>query len=318
MWRQIQRDSFTDVHALASFLELDDKNRSQLLTSPKFPLLLPRRIAEKMAKNSLQDPIALQFLPFISEMQSQEGFISEPVADASFRKSDKLLQKYEGRALLIACGACAMNCRFCFRQNFSYEHQRRGFENELTYLRSQTSLHEVILSGGDPLNLSDESLKQLLQELSLIDHLRVIRFHTRFPIGIPERITDNFLSLLKASSKQVVFILHINHAKELDSDILTALKKIAQLGIPLLSQTVLLKGVNDDVDALHTLFLTLISNGIIPYYLHQLDRVQGAHHFEVSPETGLALIARLKERLPGYAVPTYVQEIPGMRSKTPI
>jgi len=318
MWRKIQRESFTDVGKLADFLELDQNNRSFLLRNKKFPLLLPRRLAEKISKNSLDDPLARQFLPVFAETHKAAGFALDPVSDASFQKASKLLHKYQGRALLIACGGCAMNCRYCFRQNFSYEIKRKGFDNEIAYLKSHRDIHEVILSGGDPLNLSDESLKNLFDELSKIDHIKIIRFHTRFPIGIPERITNSFISLLKEVNKQIIFVIHTNHARELDDDVLFALQKIRELGIPILSQSVLLYGVNDKVDTLKDLFFKLIFHGIIPYYLHQLDQVEGATHFEVSPSKGLVLLEELRKEMPGYAIPSFVCEIPGKQSKTQV
>ncbi len=185
-------------------------------------------------------------------------------------------------------------------------------------IENDPTIEEVILSGGDPLSLSDETLKRLIENLGTISHLKLLRFHTRFPIGIPERITDAFLEVLKASPLQVIFVVHVNHPNELDDDILSSLKKISALGTPILCQSVLLSGVNDDVKTLKTLFMTLVSHGIIPYYLHQLDRIKQGHHFEVSREKGLKLVEKLREKLPGYAIPKYVQEIPFKRSKTEV
>lgn len=303
---------------MADFLELDSEKRKSLFRNKNFILNLPLRLAEKIEKNTLEDPLLRQFVGLQEEALSSLGYQDDPVDDQSFRCSPKMLKKYEGRALLVTTAACAMHCRYCFRQNFSYETQEPSFEKELAWIAQDTSLHEVILSGGDPLSLPDKRLAQLLQALSGISHVQKIRFHTRFPIGIPERITDSFLALLQAIRPQVWFVVHINHPRELDQQVVEALAKIRALGIPLLNQSVLLKGVNNDVSTLYELMMQLIDHGIVPYYLHQLDRVQGAAHFEVEQSKGEALIEALRSRLPGYAVPTYVQEIPGKKSKTPL
>ena len=210
-----------------------------------------------------------------------------------------------------------MNCRFCFRQNYPYPHQGL-LDKEFDAISSDPSLYEIILSGGDPLSLGDDKLASIIQRLEAIPHIKIIRFHTRFPIGIPERISDQFLHLLKNTSLQTVFVIHVNHPNELDDDILSALQKIQHTQTPVLSQTVLLRSVNDCSKTLSKLYLSLIAHGIIPYYLHQLDPVQQAHHFKVPIEKGLSIINALRMKLPGYAVPRYVQEIPHHLSKTPI
>ena len=207
-----------------------------------------------------------------------------------------------------------MNCRFCFRQNYPYEGEK-DLEAELDAIRQDPTLFEVILSGGDPLSLSDDRLKSLIEALDTIPHLKLLRFHTRVPIGIPERITEEFIAILKKSRLQTIFVLHTNHPRELDDDIFAALKKIPA---PLLSQSVLLKGVNDTIETLKELFLKLSFNGVIPYYLHQLDRVKQASHFEVSIEKGKKLMSELRGCIPGYAMPTYVQEVPFENAKTPL
>lgn len=299
---------------LISFLELEEKKASQLLRRPAFSLNLPRRLAEKIEKNSLEDPIFKQFVPLVQETKSNKTFSLDPVQDESFRKEKKLLKKYAGRALIITTGACAMHCRYCFRQHFDYETEI-GFEKELKYLREDSSINEVILSGGDPLSLGNDRLQQLVAALEEIPHLKLLRFHTRFPIGIPERIDEGFLKILATTRFQVIVVIHCNHPQELDEEILSSLKKIRLLGIPILNQSVLLKGVNDRFETLKALSTRLIENGIIPYYLHQLDQVEGASHFEVSPKRGLALIEELRASLPGFAVPRYVKEIANEKSK---
>lgn len=318
IWREIQKKNFKDWKKLAEFLQLDKEQVNEILLYPQFPLNLPVRLAEKIVKQTLNDPILKQFVPLKKELDNTPGYKLDPVCDATFRKSTKLLHKYQGRALLITTGACAMHCRFCFRQNFDYssEEENSLFQQELALLRSDPSIAEIILSGGDPLSLSHEKLKYLIQELDSISHLKKLRFHTRFPIGIPERIDSDFLSLLSSIRLQVVFIIHCNHPKELDQDVLLALKKIQTLAIPVLNQCVLLSDVNDSEEVLYELFDKLTNHGILPYYLHQLDQVKGASHFEVDVDKGKELIKALTKRLPGYAIPKYVREIPGEFSKT--
>ncbi|MBS0603686.1 MAG: EF-P beta-lysylation protein EpmB [Verrucomicrobia bacterium] len=319
LWRQIQRENFTDWKKLLNFLELDLDQAEQVLNPrSKFPLNVPLRLVQKIAKGDWNDPVLRQFLPTLKELEPSPLFVLDPVADEQSRKTPKLLHKYHGRALLVCTSACAMHCRYCFRQHFDYETADKLFKDELEEIANEPSLSEILLSGGDPLSLSDAQLKHLLGELDQIPHLKRIRFHTRFPMGIPERIDDSFVSLLSSLKKQVIFVIHCNHPGEFDDEIFKRLKKIQHLGIPVLTQTVLLKGINDDVETLKKLFLLLIDNGIIPYYLHQLDRVQGSAHFEVSEEEGKQLMAALETLLPGYALPKYVREIAGQPKKTQI
>jgi EF-P beta-lysylation protein EpmB len=307
-WREIQRTNFRNISDLSAFLELE-------LEKTHFPLNLPRRLANKMAKNTFDDPLVRQFVPQKQEKEKTPGFDLDPVQDTRFCKANKLLKKYERRVLLLTNSSCAMHCRYCFRQNFDYAHSL-DMEEELNFIRNDLSIQEVILSGGDPLSLSNRVLGQLMEQLCAISHLQLIRFHTRFPIGIPERIDSSFLSLLETCSKQIVFVLHANHPNEFDKDIFSALKEVQKLGIPTLLQSILLKGINDNFSTLKHLFEMCIYHGIIPYYLHQLDRVTGAAHFDVPEEQGMALIQQLRDNLPGYAVPRYVREIAGEKSKT--
>ncbi len=316
LWRQIQRLNFTRIEPLSDFLELSPELRAKLFARPRFTLNLPRRLAAKIAKNTLDDPILRQFVPLQEELIRTPGFVADPLQDEQFRKAKKILHKYQGRALLLASSACAMHCRFCFRQNFPYETEEKGFEEELAIIRQDKSLSEIILSGGDPLSLSDGSLAALFRSFDEIPHLKRIRFHTRFPIGIPERIDDSFLALLDSSSKQVFFIIHCNHPLELDPDVVSALKKIQRLGIPVLNQAVLAKGVNDDEKTLLAHSEALVNAGILPYYLHQLDPVVGAGHFALPETRGAELIRFIQLNLSGYGVPRLVREEPGHPSKT--
>ncbi|MES2273400.1 MAG: KamA family radical SAM protein [Chlamydiota bacterium] len=316
LWRQIQRENFTQIEELLQFLELDSDLRSKILKKAKFSLNLPRRLASKIAPNTLDDPILRQFVPLEDELIFTPNSLADPVGDQIFRKTKKILHKYNRRALLVATGACAMHCRYCFRQNFPYETEQKGFERELQYIKEDLSLSEIILSGGDPLSLSDGILSGLLSGLSSIKHIKRIRFHTRFPIGIPERIDASFLELLKSTEKQIIFVIHCNHRAELDEDVVFALKKILCLGIPVLNQSVLLKGVNDTGPILLELSEALVNAGVIPYYLHTLDPVRGASHFATPPSLGNRLIRFIQENSSGYGVPRLAREDPGMPSKT--
>jgi EF-P beta-lysylation protein EpmB len=317
LWRTLLRKNFTRVELLADFLELNEAQRAHLIVRSDFPLQVPLRLAQKMAKGTLDDPLVKQFLPLSRELEAQADFVLDPVCDASFQKESKLLHKYEGRVLLVSTGACAMHCRYCFRQHFAYD-PSKGFEDELTTIEKDHSIHEVILSGGDPLSLSDEILGQILGRIAKFPHIRRIRFHTRFPIGIPERIDESFLSLIASLPQQVYFVIHCNHPRELDQEIFDRLRPLQRLGCIILNQAVLLKGVNDDALTLQELAERLVDQGILFYYLHQLDRVKGAAHFEVSEDRGRSLIAEIAKKLPGYAVPKYVREIAGESNKTPL
>ena len=270
-----------------------------------------------MAKGNWEDPLLCQFLPTLEELKVSPLFVLDPVADGNARKKPKLLHKYNGRALLVCTSACAMHCRYCFRQHFDYETQDKLFQEELEEIAKEPSLSEILLSGGDPLSLSDAQLQHLIHQLSNIPHIKRIRFHTRFPMGIPERIDESFLKILADCPKQIIFVIHCNHPSEFDEEIFRRLKTIQQLGIPILTQSVLLRKVNDNIETLKQLFELLVDNGIIPYYLNQLDRVQGAAHFEVSEQEGIQLMQQLGALLPGYESPNTSWKSPATLAKPP-
>lgn len=317
-WTEILRQNFSSLDALADFLKLSTTQRQQLSYQRPFPLNLPRRLAEKIAKESLNDPIFKQFVPITDEELSSQGFCPDPLQELQFRTHHKLLHKYQGRALLLCTSACAMHCRFCFRQHFPYTPIQTGFEQEIAILSADSSIQEVILSGGDPLSLSDRLLQQLLDALAAIPHLKRIRFHSRFPIGIPERINDTLCASLANLPQQVWFVLHANHPSEFDNDIFHHLSLLKKAGVSLLHQGVLLRDINDDAATLARLYEMLVDHGITPYYLHQLDRVAGASHFEVPLEKGQQIMKSLSTILSGYALPRYVREVAGAPSKVPI
>jgi EF-P beta-lysylation protein EpmB len=317
-WKQVLRKNFVHWEKLSDFLELTPEQRTHIEPQPKFALNLPLRLAEKIRKGCLEDPILRQFLPTKEERINKLHFVADPVGDCAVRKKGKLLHKYSDRVLLLCTSACAMHCRYCFRQNFDYETGSNAFDQEIELIAADPALHEVILSGGDPLSLSNDALGRLLGKLAAIPHVKRIRFHSRFPIGIPERIDCAFLQLLNQSETQIWFVVHVNHPRELDEEVLSSLKRVQRQGVAVLNQSVLLKGVNDDFETLKELSQVLVNNGILPYYLHQLDPVFGSAHFEVEQEKGLSLIKELTTKLSGYAVPKYVKEIAGQPSKVEI
>lgn len=323
-WQAILRSSFKSLDALADFLQLTSLQRQQLCSGSssemkEFPLLVPRRLAEKMEKGTLHDPLLRQFVPLIEEQLHVEHFGTDPVGEQKGCVSSRLLHKYAGRALLVCTSACAMHCRYCFRRHYPYEKEKKeNWSKELAQLAADPSICEVILSGGDPFSLSDRALIELFSALDAIPHLKRLRFHTRFLIGIPERVTSTLCAALRSMRLQVWCVVHCNHPRELDSDVEHALKQLRHEGVFLLNQSVLLRGVNDSVDVLHALSERLLDIGVLPYYLHQLDRVQGAGHYEVPEEEGRALVSALHARLSGYGVPRYVREEEGMPGKTPL
>lgn len=317
-WHAQLRSRFTSLDALAHFLQLNPSQCEQLSRRGSgFPLLLPRRLAEKMEKGTLHDPLLRQFVPLIDEERLVEHFETDPLGEQHACSTPRLLHKYKGRALLLCTSACAMHCRYCFRRHFPYETSAgEDWGAELTELAKDASIREVLLSGGDPLSLSDRALIGLLHALEAIPHVKRLRIHTRFLIGIPERVTGALCAAFRASRLQVWCVIHSNHPKELDHDVEQALKQLRAEGVFLLNQSVLLRGVNDSTDVLCALSERLLDVGVMPYYLHQLDRVQGAAHYEVSEAEGRALVSALAALLPGYGVPRYVREEEGMPGKT--
>ncbi|GAB2559943.1 EF-P beta-lysylation protein EpmB [Rhodanobacter koreensis] len=267
------------------------------------------------------DPLLLQVLPQRIEHDRAEGFTTDAVGDMASKAAHGLLHKYDGRALLIASGSCAVNCRYCFRRHFPYGEEIAAagqWREALTRVREDHSIRELILSGGDPLALATSKLEELSQGLAELPHVIRLRIHTRLPVVLPERIDEPFLAWLDAVPLQKVVVLHTNHAHELDTDVDAACARLRDAGATLLNQSVLLRGINDHADTLVNLSERLFAAGVLPYYLHQLDRVQGAAHFEVNDTHALALMDALRARLPGYLVPKLVREVSGDASKRPL
>lgn len=287
----------------------------------QFPLLAPLEYVRRMRRGDVHDPLLRQVLPLAEELECPADFGRDPVGDTDAEIRPGLLRKYSGRALLLAAPTCAVHCRYCFRRHFSYSSLPRTpahWQPVFDQLANQASLEEVILSGGDPLMLADRRLRRLLHRLAEIPQLQRFRIHTRLPVVIPQRVTRSLGTLFRGTRLSPIVVIHANHAAELDESVFRATSRLLDAGVPVLNQSVLLRGVNDSVEALVQLHQQLINQRVIPYYLHQLDRVAGAAHFQVPVETGQELIARLRRRLPGYAVPRFVREQPGSLFKVPL
>lgn len=289
-----------------------------VVAAKSFPLFAPQPFVARMRPGDTSDPLLRQVLPVESESIAIQGFTADPVNDHAAELRPGLIHKYQGRVLMVTTGACAVHCRYCFRRHFPYEMAPKSlaaWEPALAVIEDDSSLEEVILSGGDPLSLVDPLLAQLADRLAAIPHIRRLRIHTRLPIVIPQRVTDELLDWLCGTRLTPIMVVHANHPAEIDDAVAAALGRLVNSGIPVLNQAVLLRGVNDDSIVLVELCQRLVNLRVMPYYLHQLDRVSGAAHFEVPIERGRELMANLQSRLPGYAVPRYVQEIAGEEHK---
>ena len=280
----------------------------------EFPLRVPRGFAARMRPGDPRDPLLLQVLPLALESKTAPGYGPDPVGDLSAMPVPGLLHKYEGRVLLVASGACAIHCRYCFRRHFPYAEASpaaQAWRPALDYVAADPTVREVLLSGGDPLTLPDSTLAPLAARLEAIGHLERLRIHTRLPVVLPERVDDGLLEWLGAGRLRPVVVIHANHPHEIDGAVAAALARLAGAGATLLNQAVLLRGVNDAPDVLAALSEALFAAGVMPYYLHQLDRVRGAAHFEVPDAEAVAIMADLRGRLPGYLVPRLVREEAG-------
>jgi L-lysine 2,3-aminomutase len=291
----------------------------------EFPLRVPRGFVARMRRSDAADPLLLQVLPTAAELVAAPGFTADPLAEsaeaAAFSPLPGVLHKYRGRALLLLTGACGVHCRYCFRRHFPYgEHAPRGdgWRGALAWLAGNPGIEEVILSGGDPLAVGDEKLARLVADLNAIPHLRRLRLHTRMPVVLPERVDAALLGWLAGTRLAPVVVLHANHARELDGAVGAAIARLRAAGATVLNQAVLLAGVNDDAAAQCELSRALFSAGALPYYLHLLDRVAGAAHFEVPEERARELLRAVMAELPGYLVPRLVREVPGAPYKVPL
>jgi L-lysine 2,3-aminomutase len=286
-----------------------------------FPLRVPRPYVARMRRGDPRDPLLLQVLARADELAPHPGFTDDPVGDLDAIATPGVLHKYRGRVLLVATGACPVHCRYCFRRHFPYASSSAGraqWAEALEYISAHPSVVEVILSGGDPLMWSNARLAEFAVRLADIPHVRRLRIHTRFPVVIPSRVDDGLLDAIAGTRLKPVMVLHINHANELDHELEEAMCRTSARGITLFNQSVLLRGVNDSVAALVGLSERLFGAGTLPYYLHLLDRVHGAAHFEVSETEAIRLMAEVQRQLPGFLVPRLVREVQGWGSKQPL
>lgn len=313
------RAAFRQAGDLAEYLQLPENCwQNGLAAAEDFPLFVPREFAAKMRPRDLTDPLLRQVLPIEQETLATEGFTANPVGDHEATLTPGLLQKYQGRALMVTTGACAVHCRYCFRRHFPYGEGPKGIDAwsaALAAIHEDETLHEILLSGGDPLTLTDGILGQLAEKIATATHIRRLRIHTRLPVMIPSRVNDAFLAWLTGTRLRPFMVIHVNHPNELADDVAQALARLSEAQVPLLNQSVLLRSVNDNAETLIELSEKLLDLNVMPYYLHQLDRVQGAAHFEVPRSEGLRIMETMRARLPGYAVPRYVEEIAGDTSK---
>ncbi len=321
-WQVLWREAIRDPLALLSAVNLPElASRLSPTAAAQFPLRVPQGYVARMRAGDPADPLLRQVLPLDDEDHLAPGFSLDAVGDAQAKGATGVIHKYDGRALLIATGSCAIHCRYCFRRHFPYAEETAasgGWASAIDFLKSDPSIGEVILSGGDPLSISTPKLAELSDALRALPQIRRLRIHTRLPIVLPERIDSEFLQWAAELRWPVVMVVHANHANEIDESVREACAALRAEGVHLLNQAVLMRGVNDSAEALTALSEALFAAGVLPYYLHQLDRVQGTAHFEVPDFEAKALMAELQAVLPGYLVPKLVREIAGEASKTPL
>lgn len=321
-WTQQQAQVITDPAELLAMLGLSrEQLPAALQAAADFPLRVPRSYAARIRPGDAKDPLLRQVLASGEELREVPGYHADPLAEAMHTPVPGILHKYHGRVLLVVTGACAVHCRYCFRRHFPYQSHlptAARLDEALAWLAGRQDIEEVILSGGDPLSLSDRRLGELIAQLAAIPHLRRLRIHSRLPVVIEGRITEELVAMLDEQRWRATLVLHANHANELAPSLRGEIRRLQSAGVMVLNQAVLLRGVNDSLAAQEALNLALFEHGVLPYYLHQLDRVAGAAHFAVPDDEALALHAALRTRLPGYLVPALVRELPGDLSKTPV
>ncbi|WP_416306482.1 EF-P beta-lysylation protein EpmB [Neptunicella sp. SCSIO 80796] len=320
-WQKELSACITDPSELLSQLNLNPAEFTEDIQARKlFPLRVPRPFVRRMEKGNPQDPLFLQVFTQASEFELHRDYTTDPL-DEQDNSSPGLLHKYQSRVLLVVRGGCAINCRYCFRRHFPYadnQVNRAGWQKVLDYIAADQNINEVIYSGGDPLMAKDDFLSWLTSQIEQIQHIKRLRIHTRLPVVIPARINSELLSWFSQSRLKPVMVLHVNHGNEIDQAFATAMQQLKQTGVTLLNQAVLLKGVNDSADAQCELSEKLFDCDILPYYLHLLDKVQGAQHFAVDDNSARNIMAEMIKRLPGYLVPKLVREIGGQPGKTPL
>jgi len=308
-WSVELAGAVTDVRTLLARLGLDPCGVD---FDPHFPVRVPESFLARMRPGDRNDPLLRQVLPLAIENAAVPGYVDDPLAEHAATRAPGLIQKYHGRALLVAAPSCAVHCRYCFRRAFPYDHHHQGVGfPSLAEVERDASIAELILSGGDPLMLKDAVLSRAIARFDAIAHLRRLRIHTRLPVVIPRRITPALVEALERSRLDVIVVLHVNHANEIGGELPAALAALRDARVTLLNQSVLLAGVNDDADALVALSESLFEHGVLPYYLHLPDAVQGTAHFDVAVDRARGIIDAVARRLPGYLVPRLAREVPG-------
>jgi EF-P beta-lysylation protein EpmB len=321
-WQEAMRSAVRSGRELLELLGLPESVHSDG-AERDFPVFVPREFIARMRPGDPRDPLLRQVLASPEEVSLawSDGGLVDPVGDHAATRNPGLLQKYTGRALLITSGACAVHCRYCFRRHYPYSTAPKGPSGwlpSLETIRQDSAVEEVILSGGDPLSVADSQLQWLVNELNQIEHIRRIRVHTRVPVVIPQRVCAELLAWVQSSRAAMYFVLHVNHPHEIDVNFSNAMRSLRASGATLLNQAVLLRGVNDTPAIQLELCRALVNLQVLPYYLHHLDRVSGALHFESTLALGHEIIEHLRNHLPGYAVPKFVREEAGKASKTPL
>jgi len=319
-WKHVVAESFRDLGELLDFCEID-ASRAGFNGKHDFALRVTRYFASLIEKGNALDPLLLQVLPDAQEFRYVDGYTDDAVGDQQAMPVPGLIHKYHGRVLLTLTGACAIHCRYCFRRHFPYSGAGVDYDMNgqvMTYLSDNPEVNEVILSGGDPLMVSDRKLAKLISQLNRIPHIRVLRIHSRVLSVLPERVTGAFIETLRQFTGQIVFVTHINHPNEISTHNQTAFRLLAGHGYKIFNQSVLLKRVNDSAKVLSELSNKLFESDIIPYYLHRLDKVQGAAHFDLSTGESCRIYQQLRKQLPGYLLPVLVEEVAGQSSKTPV
>ncbi|NAX17499.1 MULTISPECIES: EF-P beta-lysylation protein EpmB [unclassified Vibrio] len=320
-WLQQLTNAISNPAELLQQLEIDPALWQNGFAARKlFALRVPQSFVDRMEKGNPYDPLLRQVLPLNEEFEWHDGYSNDPL-DEQNNAIPGLLHKYRNRVLMIVKGGCAINCRYCFRRHFPYQENKGSkqvWQQSVDYIAAHPELNEVILSGGDPLMAKDEELRWLIDAISSVPHIKRLRIHSRLPVVIPARITDALCDLLRETRLQVILVTHINHANEINLEFKQQMSRLRAINVTLLNQSVLLKGVNDSVDAQVALSETLFDAGILPYYLHVLDKVQGAAHFFVSDQKAKEIMAGVIERVSGYLVAKLTREIGGRASKTPL
>ena len=322
-WQSQLSDLITDPLELLEVLKLCPEQllSGAILASEQFKLRVPRAFVDLMTVGDPLDPLLLQVLPHHLELEDYPDFVTDPLGEEQANQQPGVLHKYKSRFLLTLTGACAVHCRYCFRRHFPYQENLPKNEDWLNikdYIESQPDINEVIFSGGDPLTLSNRKLKLWIERLESLPQIKFLRIHSRVPIVIPNRVDEELVSLLKNSRLRIILVVHSNHAAELDDLTCARLSLLVQQQITVLNQAVLLKGINNSAQVLVDLSYRLFDAGVMPYYLHVLDKVKGAHHFDLSPKEINLIYKDVLENLPGYLVPKLVREIAGEKNKTPL